>query len=324
MKYFILGAFSSAFFIYGAALLYGFAGSVNLGAISDKLAAQPGQNGLVLAGAAMLLAGMLFKVAAVPFHSWTPDAYQGAPTVITGFMAAGVKVAAFGAVLRVVYVALYGVQWDITPVLLIIASITFFVGSILALSQSDMKRMLAYSSIAHAGFLLLGVAAVSRSGLSASLFYLAAYAFATLGAFAIIPLVRDGNGEATKLSQWAGLGQRNPLAAGAFALFLLAFAGIPLTSGFIGKFSVFSASAGAGDAFAVVLAVLASAVAAFFYVRVIVLMFFSEPTGDGVQVVTPSVFTAVGLGITVAVTLVLGVFPQPLLELANQADLFVR
>ena len=213
-------------------------------------------------------------------------------------MAAGVKVAAFGALLRVIYVGAAGLEWDLTPVLLIIAALTFFVGSIVALSQPDMKRMLAYSSIAHAGFLLLGVAAISRSGLSASLFYLAAYAFATLGAFAIISLVRDPNGEATKLSQWAGLGQRSPLAATAFALFLLAFAGIPLTSGFIGKFSVFSASIAAGDAPVVVLAVLASAVAAFFYARVIVLMFFSDPQVEGVRVVIPSALTAVGLGVT--------------------------
>ncbi len=324
LKYFILGAFSSAFFIYGAALLYGFAGSVRLGDILNALSAQPGENGLVLAGAAVLLVGLLFKVAAVPFHAWTPDVYQGAPTVVTGFMAAGVKVAAFGALLRVMYVALAGVEWDLVPVLLVVATITFFVGSIVALSQPDIKRMLAYSSIAHAGFLLLGVAALSRAGLAATLFYLAAYAFATLGAFAIISLVRDANGEATRLSQWAGLGRRSPMVAGAFALFLLAFAGIPLTSGFIGKFSVFSASVDAGDGVFVVLAVLASAVAAFFYARVIVLMFFTAPTTDDVRVVVPSAFTAVGLGATIAITVVLGVFPEPLLELANQADLFVR
>lgn len=324
MKYFILGAFSSAFFLYGAALLYGFSGSVNFAAISDALAAKPGQNGLALAGAAMLMVGMLFKVAAVPFHSWTPDVYQGAPTVVTGLMAAGVKVAAFGALLRVVYVALYGAQWDIVPMLVIISVLTFFVGSILALTQTDMKRMLAYSSIAHAGFLLLGVDAVSRAGLAASLFYLAAYAFATLGAFAIISMVRDANGEATRLSQWAGLGRRSPIAAGAFALFLLAFAGIPLTSGFIGKFAVFAAAIDGGQAIAVVLAVLASAIAAFFYARVIVLMFFTDAPDDGARVVVPSSFTAIGLGVTVAVTVVLGVFPQPLLDLASQADLFVR
>lgn len=325
LKYFILGAFSSAFFLYGSALLYGFAGSVQFGAITDAITANTGNQGLLLAGAVLLLVGLFFKVAAVPFHSWAPDAYQGAPTVITGFMAAGVKVAAFGALLRVMYVALPGMEWDLSPVLLVVSVLTFIVGSVVALTQNDMKRMLAYSSIAHAGFLLIGVAAVSRAGLAASLFYLAAYAIATLGAFAIVAMVRDANGEATKLSQWAGLGRRSPVAASAFALFLLAFAGIPLTSGFIGKFSVFAAGIDAGDAFVVVLAVLASAVSAFFYVRVIVLMFFTEPADEGTgTVVIPSVFTAVGLGIAVAVTVLLGVFPQPLLELANRADVFVR
>jgi NADH-quinone oxidoreductase subunit N len=324
LKYFILGAFSSAFFLYGAALLYGFAGSVQFAAITDAITANTGNQGLLLAGAGLLVVGLFFKVAVVPFHSWAPDAYQGAPTVVSGFMAAGVKVAAFGAFLRVMYVALPGLAWDLRPVILVVAALTFFVGSIVALTQTDMKRMLAYSSIAHAGFLLIGVAALSRAGLSAAMFYLAAYAIATLGAFAIISMVRDANGEASRLSQWAGLGRRSPVAAAAFALFLLAFAGIPLTSGFIGKFSVFAAGVAAGDAWVVVLAVLASAVSAFFYIRVIVLMFFTEPTADGGQAVIPSASTAVGLGIAVAATVLLGVFPQPLLELAGQADLFVR
>jgi len=324
MKYFILGSFSSGFFIYGSALIYGYAGSVNLGAIADAISASSSGTGLLLAGAGVLLVGLLFKVAAVPFHEWTPDTYQGAPTVFTGFMASAVKVAAFGALLRVMYVGLAGLEWDLVPVLLIIATLTFVLGSIVALAQTDIKRMLAYSSIAHGGFLLIGVAALSGAGLSASLFYLASYAFATIGAFAIISLVRDANGEATRLSQWAGLGRRSPLAAGAFALFLLAFAGIPLTSGFIGKFAVFSAGIDAGDAWAVVLAVIASAIAAFFYARVIVLMFFSEPSGDEVRVVVPSAFTMVGLGVAIAVTVALGLFPQPLLDLAGQADLFVR
>lgn len=324
MKYFILGAFSSGFFIYGSALLYGFAGSVRLSDIADAVTATPAGTGLLLAGIGVLLVGMLFKVSAVPFHAWAPDAYQGSPTVFTGIMASAVKVAAFGALLRVVYVAFPGTQWDLGPALLIIAAVTFFAGSIVALSQTDIKRMLAYSSISHAGFLLIGVAAVTRAGLSATLFYLAAYGFATLGAFAIVSLVRDANGEATSLSQWAGLGRRSPLLAGGFALFLLAFAGIPLTSGFIGKFSIFSAGIGAGDAWVVVLAVLASAVAAFFYVRVIVLMFFRDPVDDQVGVVIPSAFTAVGLGAAVAITVILGLFPQPMLDWAGQADLFVR
>ena len=322
MKYFILGAFASAFFLYGSALLYGFAGTVSLPGISEALSAQPNQTGLALGGAAMLAIGLLFKVAAVPFHSWAPDVYQGAPTVVTGFMAAGVKVAAFGALLRVVAVGLPGLDWDWRPALLVIAALSFLVGSIVALSQSDIKRMLAYSSIAHAGFLLLGVTAANDEGVAATLFYLAAYGFATLGAFAIISLVRDDTGEANRLSQWAGLGKRSPLVAGAFALFLLAFAGIPLTSGFIGKFAVFGASIAGGAEVAVVLAVLASAVAAFFYVRVIVVMFFSDAGDQAGDVAVPSALTSVGIAVGVVVTVLLGVLPQGLLDLAGRSVSF--
>lgn len=324
LKYFILGAFSSAFFLYGAALMYGFAGSIDFGAIADALAAKPGQNGLVLAAVAMLSVGLLFKVGAVPFHQWTPDAYQGAPTPVTGFMAAAVKVAAFGALLRVMYVALGGVRWDWQPMMWVIAILTMVVGSVVALTQSDVKRMLAYSSIAHAGFLLIGVVAASRAGLASTMFYLLVYGFMTLGAFGIVSLVRDPAGEATHLSQWAGLGKRSPLVAGAFALFLLAMAGIPLTSGFTGKFAIFTAGVEGGAGWLVVVAVLASAVAAFFYIRVIVLMFFSDPAEDGPAVVVPSSFTTLAVSIGVAVTLVLGILPQPVLDLVSRADVFVR
>jgi len=323
MKYFILGAFSSAFFLFGSALLYGFAGTVDLGGIAAMLASQSGQIGLVLSGAGLLAVGLLFKVAAVPFHSWAPDVYQGSPTVVTGFMAAGVKVAAFGAIMRVLGVGLGGLSWDWEPAMLVIAVLTFLVGSIVALTQSDMKRMLAYSSIAHAGFLLLGVIPVSQGGVAATMFYLAAYGFATLGAFAIVSLVRDPAGEATQLTQWAGLGRRSPVVASAFALFLLSFAGIPLLSGFIGKFAVFAEAMAGGWVTAVVLAVLASAIAAFFYVRVIVLMFFTDPADQGGEVVLPSPLTSVGIGIGVVVTVGLGIFPQPLLDLAQRSSVFV-
>jgi NADH-quinone oxidoreductase subunit N len=205
-----------------------------------------------------------------------------------------------------------------------VAVLTMLVGSVLALTQTDVKRMLAYSSIAHAGFVLVAVVAASNKGLSSALFYLVAYGFATVGAFAVVTLVRDDTGEATHLSQWAGLGRRSPWIAAVFTLFLLAFAGIPLTSGFTGKFAVFAAGIDSGEAPLVVIAVVASAIAAFFYVRVIVLMFFSEPTGGAIRVVVPSVATAAAVAVTVAVTVVLGVVPQPVLDLANQAAQFVR
>jgi NADH-quinone oxidoreductase subunit N len=324
VKYFLLGAFSSAFFLYGLALLYGYAGTISLSGI--RTAAQTGQHGdtLLFLGLGLLAVGLLFKIGAVPFHSWVPDVYQGAPTPVTALMAAATKVAAFGALLRVFYVSFSGLGWDWRPVAWGVAIATMAVGSLLAVTQTDVKRMLAYSSIAHAGFILVGVIALNRDGLSGSLFYLLAYGLTTVGAFGTLTLVRDPDGEATHLSRWAGLGRRSPLVAGVFALFLLALAGIPLTSGFTGKFAVFSAAVSGGATPLVVVGAIASAMAAFFYVRVIVMMFFAEPLADGPVVVSPGVATAGALSVAAAVTIVLGVFPQPVLDLANHAVPFLR
>jgi NADH-quinone oxidoreductase subunit N len=239
-------------------------------------------------------------------------------------MAGATKVAAFGALLRVFYVSFDGLGWDWRPVAWGVAIVTMLVGSLLAVTQTDVKRMLAYSSIAHAGFILVGVIALNRSGLSGSLFYLLAYGLTTVGAFGILTLVRDPDGEATHLSRWAGLGRRSPLVAGVFALFLLALAGIPLTSGFTGKFAVFSAAVSGGATPLVVVGAIASAMAAFFYVRVIVMMFFAEPLADGPVVVAPGLATAGSLAVAAAVTVALGVFPQPVLNLANHAVPFLR
>jgi len=325
VKYFLLGAFSSAFFLYGVALLYGYAGSVRLSAIADQLSRNAGQETLLLAGTALLSVGLLFKLGAVPFHMWKPDVYQGAPTPVTALMASCTTVSAFGAILRVYYVAFENLRWDWRPAMWGVAILTMVVGAVIAITQTDVKRMLAYSSIAHAGFLLTGVVATSRDGLSGSLFYLAAYGFTVIGAFAVISMVRDAGGEAAHLSRWAGLGRRSPVVAGTFAFFLLAMAGIPLTSGFTGKFAVFSAAVQGGATPLVVVGVVASAIAAFFYVRVIVVMFFSEPEADGPWVVAgPATATAVALGLTA--TVVLGVLPQPVLDLAGHAasQMFVR
>lgn len=324
MKYFLLGAFSSGFFLYGSAMLYGFAGTVDLGGIADAVTANAGQNGLLIAGMALISVGLFFKVAAVPFHQWAPDVYQGSPTSITAFMAACVKVAAFGAMLRIMYVALGGLRWDWRPMFWVIAILTMFVGVIIALTQTDVKRMMAYSSIAHAGFLLIAVIATNEEGLGGAMFYLLAYGVATIGGFGVISLVRDSTGEATHLSSWAGLGKRSPWVAGAFAIFLLSFAGIPLTAGFIGKFAVFEAGVAGGAGWLVVAAVLASAIAVFFYGRVIVIMFFTEPQADGPTVVVPSSFTAIAIAAGLALTIVLGIVPQPFLDLAEKASIFVR
>jgi NADH-quinone oxidoreductase subunit N len=337
MKYFLLGAFSSAFFLFGTAMLFGFANSVRLPDIAAAVTTGPagsavvGKDGLLLVGVAMLAVGLLFKVSAVPFQSWTPDVYQGAPTPITGFMAACTKVAAFGALLRIVYVALPGVRWDWQPAIWVVAALTMVVGSVIAIVQADVKRMLAYSSIAHAGFILTGVMAMDRKGVSGVLFYLAAYGFTTIGAFALVTLVRsstpDGGvgGEATHLSQWAGLAKRSPVLAAVFTLFLLAFAGIPLTSGFTGKYAVFSAALDRAPygAALVLVGVLASAIAVFFYIRVIVLMYFSEATSDAVTVSRPGALTVVAVGVGVIATILLGVVPSEALDLAHSSSVFL-
>jgi len=413
MKYFLLGSFASALLLFGIALLYGFSGSLRFAEIADAVRTVTGMDGLLLAGSLLLLAGLLFKVGAVPFHSWTPDAYQGAPTPITGFMAACTKVAAFGALLRVMYGMLPDLRWDLEPVLWTVAIATMVVGTVVALVQTDIKRVLAYSSIAHAGFVLTGVVALTTSGITAVLFYLLAYGAATVGAFGIVSLVRERGavraaservpllvaagaeaaavaaartgaatpavgstvdvagtgsagpagtagaagaegaagtaggsdgadpveaqgpvlGEATHLSQWAGLGRTNPVLATTFALFLLSFAGIPLTAGFTGKFAVFAAAVDGGAWPLAVVGVLASAAAAFFYVRIIVLMFFTSPQGgpqtaeDGetrpnAVVVGSQGFAIVGIAVCAALTVALGVFPGPVLDaIADVAQL---
>ncbi|WP_039820563.1 NADH-quinone oxidoreductase subunit NuoN [Streptomyces xinghaiensis] len=335
VKYFLLGAFSSAFLLFGIALLYGYAGTVTYGGIAQvisgdlqqvepSVAATMGNDALLLIGAALVLMGLLFKVGAVPFHMWTPDVYQGAPTPVTGFMAAATKVAAFGALLRILYVVLPGLRWDWRPVMWGVVIVTMMVGAIVAVTQTDVKRLLAYSSIAHAGFILAGVVATTPSGISSVLFYLLAYSFVTVGAFAVVTLVRDAGGEATHLSKWVGLGRRSPLVAAVFGIFLLAFAGIPLTSGFAGKFAVFKAAAEGGAGALVVVGVVSSAIAAFFYIRVIVLMFFNEPQAGGPTVAVPSALTSTAIAVGVVVTLVLGIAPQYFLDLAGQAGVFVR
>ena len=325
LKYFLLGAFSSAFFLYGVALLYGYAGTLRLGGIAAAISAGRGNTSMALIGAALLTVGVLFKVGAVPFHSWIPDVYQGAPTPITGFMAAATKIAAFGAMLRIFYVALPALGIDWRPVLWAVAILTMTLGTITAITQTDVKRMLAYSSIAHTGFILIGVIAANQAGLSATMFYLFAYGFATIGAFAVVSLVRTADGaEDPDMTHWAGLGRRSPLLALTFSLFLLAFAGIPLTSGFVGKFAVFKAAAQGGATPLIIVGVIASGIAAYFYVRVIVLMFFTDPPENGPHVVTPSILHTTALALAAAITVALGALPQPLIDLSNNAAQFLR
>jgi NADH-quinone oxidoreductase subunit N len=324
LKYFLLGAFASAFFLLGIAYLFGYSGSITLAGIQESVVGGAGNDVFLLLGVAFISVGLLFKVGAVPFHAWSPDVYQGAPTAITGFMAAATKVAAFGAILRIFYVSFANAEWQWRPAMVIIAIITMVFGSVVAITQRDVKRMLAYSSIAHAGFLLAGVIALSKSGLEASIFYLFAYGVATVGAFGVVTLVRDSSGEVGDLNRWSGLGKRSPLLASTFALFLLAFAGIPLTSGFIGKFSIFSAAYESGSTSILIAGVLSSAIAAFFYIRVIVLMFFKDSVEDGTSVIIPSALTTITITVSAVVTLILGIYPAPLIDFIATTATFIR
>lgn len=323
LKYFLLGAFASAFLLMGAALLYGYSGTLTISKTATSLPQTSGMDWLVVAGSLLVMVGLLFKVAAVPFHAWTPDVYTGAPTPVTGFMAAAVKVAAFATMLRFYQVVAGQLQWDLMPMLAVIAGLTVVVGTFAGVVQDDVKRMLAYSSIAHAGFLLIGVLSLQKGSAGHVLFYVLGYAIATVGAFAVVTLVRSADaegatgGEATALERWAGLGKRSPWVAGSMLVFLLSFAGIPLTSGFVGKFVLFADGFRGGLGWLVGIALACSVVTAFFYFRLVRLMFFTEPTGRTV-VVTSEGLSAVAIALCVVGTIVLGVFPNPVLSLLNE------
>jgi NADH-quinone oxidoreductase subunit N len=327
VKYFLLGAFASAFFLYGLALLYGYANSVDLGGIFNAANSSTKSDVLLYVGLALLLVGLLFKAGIAPFHSWTPDVYQGAPTPVTAFMAACTKVAAFGAILRVLYVAFSNTANDWRPIVWAVAIASMVVGAIFGLTQTDIKRILAYSSIAHAGFILVGVLASNadgtpaKDGISSVLFYLLTYGFTTLAAFGLLMVVRDADGEATRLSQWSGLARKSPLVAAVMTILLLSMAGIPLTSGFTGKFFVFRAAFHSAGPL-VVIALICSAIAAFFYLRIVVLMYFAEPPENGPTIAIPGWSTTMALTCGVVVTIVLGVFPQPIIDLAGKAAHF--
>jgi NADH-quinone oxidoreductase subunit N len=322
LKYFLLGAFSSAFLLYGIALAYGATATTSLSRISALSVAQATPSRLLFVGVALIAVGLGFKIAAVPFHFWTPDVYRGAPTSVTGFMAAGTKTAAFIALLRVFLVAFGPLQWDWRPLLWGIAVVTMALGSIVAIVQTDVKRLLAYSSIAHAGYVLIGVVAANREGVAGALFYLLTYSVMTLGAFGAVLVTSPGGAERLQLAEWRGLGQRHPTYAAAMTLFLLSLAGIPPTAGFMGKFFVFSAAVEAGETALVVAGLVTSAIAAFFYLKLIVTMWLQEPAGPQTRLgLSPAL--GLGLSLTAAGTIAFGVWPQALMELARRASVFV-
>ncbi|MCS4484650.1 NADH-quinone oxidoreductase subunit NuoN [Gleimia sp. 6138-11-ORH1] len=319
LKYFVLGAFASTFLLLGGAFLYGATSSLQLSAIARILPGSP-MIYFGTVGGLLMLIGLLFKIGAAPFHAWTPDVYQGAPTPITGFMAAAVKVAAFGALIRIYLTILGPLEWEFNYALVGIVILTLLVGTFVGLVQTDVKRLLAYSSIAHAGFVMIGLFAVTAHSAGAIIFYLLTYGIATIGAFGVVTLVRSvdngGNvtGEATSLERWAGLGRKSPALATAFLIFLLSFAGIPLTGGFIGKFVVFAAGIEGGMIWLVALALACSAVTAFYYFRLVVLMFLTEPSENTV-VIRSEGYSFVAIMMAAVLTVLLGVFPGPVLEL---------
>ena len=317
MKYFLLGAFASAFLLYGIALLYGATGSTNLDRIAAAAATRNAEP-MVLVGLGMLLVGFGFKISSVPFHMWTPDVYEGAPTTVTAFIATGSKAGAFAAMIRVLVVALRGATPDWSALLWALAALTMTVGNVVALAQSNLKRMLAYSSIAHVGYMLIGLVAGGSAGAGAILFYLLAYTFTTVGSFGVIGLCARAGEEAVEVTDYAGLARRHPLLAATLTTFLLSLIGIPPLAGFVSKFYLFGSAVRAGYVWLTVIAVLNSAVAAYYYLRVIVYMYMREPDGDPIAV-TPSL--AGGLALTLAIVgiVVLGFMPAPFADLAQAA-----
>ena len=318
MKYFLTGAFSSSFFLYGVALLYGASGSTWVARIAPAASAGGPAGTLALLGAAMLLVGFGFKVASVPFHMWAPDVYEGAPTTLTALMAAGVKAAAFGGFVRVFLLALPGLAEQWAPAMAALAAVTMVVGNLGALAQSNLKRMLAYSSVAHAGYLLTALAAGNGPGTQAVLFYLVAYAVVNLGGFgALAALARDGR-EPLSLDDVAGLARRRPALAAAIALYMISLTGVSVSAGFVGKFYLFRAAVDAGYVTLAIVGFLTSVISAYYYLRVVVAMYMRDPVGeDSWAPVAPA--TAAALAFSAIVVVGLGVYPGPLLDWAGVA-----
>jgi NADH-quinone oxidoreductase subunit N len=319
VKYFLLGCFSLGLLLYGMSILYGLTATTNLRTIAMLLGGEQRHAWLPLA-VILIVAGIGFKIAAVPFHMWAPDVYEGAPTPIAAFLSVGSKAASFAMLLRVFFEGLPSANADWGLLFYALAILTMTVGNIAALTQSNIKRMLAYSSIAHAGYLLIGIVAATRVphiGVKATLIYLAVYAFMQIGAFAVVTLLRRKDVIGEELKDLSGLFQRNPLAGTAMLLFMLSLGGIPPTAGFMGKFWLFSAAIDGGYYWLAVIGVLNSAVSLYYYLRVVVFMWFKgEPTGSE-PVISPAM--SVLLAVTIVATIAIGVYPRPLFDLAEMS-----
>jgi len=317
LKYFLLGAFASSFLLYGIALIYGAAGTTSLDRIALAMAGRT-NDPLFVIGLGLMLVGFGFKISSVPFHMWAPDVYQGAPTSVTALIATGSKAAAFAALIRVLAVQLRGVPADWTAMVWVAAALTMTVGNVVAIAQSNLKRMLAYSSIAHVGYMLVGLVAGGTGGTGAVLFYLLTYTFTTAGAFGVITLCERARVEAVEVGDYAGLARRHPVLAAALGIFLLSLIGIPPLAGFVGKFYVFGAAVRAGYVWLAVIGVLNSAVAAYYYLRVVVFMYMREPEGAATAY-APSFAGSLALTIALLAIVLLGVMPAPFVDLAQAA-----
>jgi NADH-quinone oxidoreductase subunit N len=318
-KYFLLGAFSSAFFLYGIAFAFVVAGSTRLERIGTVLAAQALSGGpFIWLAAGLLLVGFAFKVSAVPFHMWTPDAYEGAPAVVTGFMSTGVKAAAFAAFARVFLSAFEPVRGDWMPLVWLMAVATMVLGSVVGVVQTNIKRMLAYSSIAHAGYLLVGIVAASSVGKAALLFYLLAYSLTNVGAFGVVAVLATRERSHDELRDFAGLWNTRPGLAAIMTVFLLSLGGFPPLAGFIGKWYIFTAAVQDGYYGLAIIGVLTSVVSVFFYLRIVVMMYMA-PQAAGIAPPRPTRAATTALAVAVAGVVVLGILPSPILTLAARS-----
>ncbi|PWT84587.1 MAG: NADH-quinone oxidoreductase subunit N [Blastocatellia bacterium] len=316
VKYFLLGAFSLGILLYGMSLMYGLSGTTNLRTMATAFAGQEGDRRLLLA-VILVVAGVGFKIAAVPFHMWAPDVYEGAPTPVTAFLSVGSKAASFAMLLRIFLEGLPSMSSDWRVLFEVLAIVTMTIGNVAALTQTNVKRMLAYSSIAHAGYVLIGVVAGTQRGVSAMLIYLLIYTFMQVGAFAVIVMLRREDVVGDELKDFSGLHVRHPLAAFAMLLFMLSLGGIPPTAGFMGKFWLFGAAIDAGYVWLAVIGVLNSAVSLYYYIRIVVFMYVKPPVGGSEPTTSPSL--AVALTVAVVATLVLGLYPRALFEVAESS-----
>ena len=317
MKYLLLGAFASAFFLYGIALIYGGAGTTNVPAIAEAITTE-NKSPLLLAGMFLLIVGFGFKVAIVPFHQWAPDVYEGAPTTIAAFISAGPKAAGFAAFLRIFMEALPNLQVEWSGVVIVLAMLTMTVGNVIAIAQTSIKRMLAYSSIAHAGYVLIGLAAANNDGISSAMLYLLVYCVMNIGAFGAVILAKTDDGESLMISDYAGLGLRKPLLAMFMTIMLLSLAGFPPTAGFVGKFYIFKSAVQAGHIWLVIVGAINTAISAFYYLRVVVTMYMREPEEELPFASYPSTLV-VGLVLAAIGVLLIGILPSLMLNPAQNS-----